>query len=157
VIPADKIAIIPPHEETENMEVHKHPHHVTHKKKWSEYFLEFLMLFLAVFLGFLAENYREHRVEKERGKQYVESFYQDLKTDTSRISFYTSFDDTKLVSLTNLGPCFDNISQNSKETAYLLDIIRLSTGHSKKQNVRLTNCSTQEVSGCCQKKMRTAL
>ena len=23
---------------TENMEVHKHPHHVTHKKKWGEYF-----------------------------------------------------------------------------------------------------------------------
>ena len=22
--------------EIENMEVHKHPHHVTHKKKWSE-------------------------------------------------------------------------------------------------------------------------
>ena len=43
----------------ENMEVHKHPHHVTHKKKWGEYILEFLMLFLAVFLGFLAENLRE--------------------------------------------------------------------------------------------------
>jgi len=38
------------------MEVHKHPHNVTHKKKWGEYFLEFLMLFLAVFLGFVAEN-----------------------------------------------------------------------------------------------------
>ena len=44
--------------QTENMEVH-HPHHVTHKKKWGEYLLEFLMLFLAVFLGFLAENWRE--------------------------------------------------------------------------------------------------
>ena len=41
-----------------NMEVHKHPHHVTHKKKWGEYLLEFLMLFLAVFLGFVAENIR---------------------------------------------------------------------------------------------------
>lgn len=28
---------IPP--QTENMEVHKHPHHVTHKKKWGEYFI----------------------------------------------------------------------------------------------------------------------
>ena len=41
-----------PTSETENMEVHKHPHHVTHKKKWGEYFLEFLMIFLAVTLGF---------------------------------------------------------------------------------------------------------
>src|SRR5947199_611234 len=46
-----------------NMEVHKHPHHVTHKKKWGEYLLEFFMLFLAVFLGFLAENLRESQVE----------------------------------------------------------------------------------------------
>ena len=25
--------------EIKNMEVHKHPHHITHKKKWSEYLL----------------------------------------------------------------------------------------------------------------------
>ena len=31
------------------MEVHKHPHHVSHKKKWGEYILELLMIFLAVF------------------------------------------------------------------------------------------------------------
>jgi len=40
------------------MEVHKHPHHVMHKKKWGEYLLEFLMLFLAVFLGFVAKSLR---------------------------------------------------------------------------------------------------
>ena len=37
--------------EIENMEVHKHPHHITHKKKWREYFLEFFMIFVAVFLA----------------------------------------------------------------------------------------------------------
>ena len=36
------------------MEVH-HPHHPTHKKKWSEYIIEFVMLFTAVTLGFFAE------------------------------------------------------------------------------------------------------
>src|SRR5438045_883094 len=49
----------------ENMEVHKHPHHVTHKKRWGEYFLEFLMIFLAVFLGFVAENIREKSSNRE--------------------------------------------------------------------------------------------
>jgi hypothetical protein len=63
------------------MEVHKHPHHVTEKKKWAEYFLEFLMLFLAVFLGFVAENQREHLAEKKRALQYISSFYEDLKID----------------------------------------------------------------------------
>jgi hypothetical protein len=65
----------------ENMEVHKHPHHVTHKKKWGEYLLEFLMLFLAVFLGFLAENLREQTVEHHREKVYIHSLVEDLKSD----------------------------------------------------------------------------
>ena len=64
------------------MEVHKHPHHVTHPKKWSEYVLEFLMLFLAVFLGFLAESYREQLVEREREKEYMHSMLADLKEDS---------------------------------------------------------------------------
>ena len=68
------------------MEVHKHPHHVTHKKKWGEYLLEFLMLFLAVFLGFVAENIREHQVEIEREKQYIESLVADLKSDQKVLS-----------------------------------------------------------------------
>lgn len=69
------------------MEVHKHPHHVTHKKKWGEYLLEFFMLFLAVFLGFVAENFREHSVERLKEKEYMRSLVNDLKTDTAIINF----------------------------------------------------------------------
>jgi hypothetical protein len=72
--------------QTENMEVHKHPHHVTHKKKWGEYLLEFFMLFLAVFLGFVAENIREHVVEHNRSKEYAISLVQDLQNDTTSIN-----------------------------------------------------------------------
>lgn len=68
------------------MEVHKHPHHVTHKKKWGEYLLEFFMLFLAVFLGFVAENVREHMVEKDRAKQYAKSLISDLRNDTVMVN-----------------------------------------------------------------------
>jgi len=67
---------------TKNMELHKHPQHVTHKKKWGEYLLEFLMLFLAVFLGFLAENWREHIAEGKRAKEYAITLLQDIKNDT---------------------------------------------------------------------------
>ena len=79
---ADTITL---NQETENMEVHKHPHHVTHKKKWGEYILEFLMLFLAVFLGFIAENIREHAIEREREKELAVSFYNELKGDSLAI------------------------------------------------------------------------
>jgi hypothetical protein len=68
------------------MEVHNHPHHLTHKKKWGEYLLEFLMLFLAVFLGFVAENVREHIVEHNRSEEYAISLVQDLQNDTTAIN-----------------------------------------------------------------------
>lgn len=71
--------------QTENMEVQKHPHHVLHKKKWPEYLLEFFMLFLAVYLGFIAENIREHSVEKNREKEYIESMISDMKSDINQI------------------------------------------------------------------------
>src|SRR5215475_4479030 len=69
-------------QETENMEVQKHPHHVAHKKKWGEYLLEFLMLFLAVFLGFIAENQREHIVEHQREKKFAKRLLSDLRQDS---------------------------------------------------------------------------
>ena len=73
------------------MEVHHHTHLAsgeTHsaRKKWMHYFWEFLMLFLAVFCGFLAEYQLEHKIEKNREKQFMVSMIEDLKSDTSVIS-----------------------------------------------------------------------
>jgi hypothetical protein len=67
------------------MEVH-HAHHPAHKKKISEYFLEFFMLFFAVTLGFFAENQREHYIEGLREKQYLESFLEDIAQDKVQIA-----------------------------------------------------------------------
>jgi hypothetical protein len=69
------------------MEVHHHPD-IHHKpKKWKEYFLEFLMIFLAVTLGFFAENLREHTVNNEKEKHYVERLSADLRKDTIRLNY----------------------------------------------------------------------
>ncbi|HXS54614.1 MAG TPA: hypothetical protein VN726_00740 [Hanamia sp.] len=48
------------------MEVHHHP--TVEKKNFKDYFLEFLMIFLAVTLGFFAESYREHLVDIKKEK-----------------------------------------------------------------------------------------
>ena len=65
------------------MEVHHHSHIPTSReKKWTHYFWEFFMLFLAVFCGFLAENEREHFVEHQREKQFMRSLIEDLENDT---------------------------------------------------------------------------
>jgi hypothetical protein len=66
------------------MEVHHHAH--TARKKFLHYFWEFFMLFLAVFCGFLAENFREHKVERHREKEYVMSLVKDLEYDTMRFA-----------------------------------------------------------------------
>jgi hypothetical protein len=55
------------------MEVHHHSHLAsgethTSRKKWTHYFWEFLMLFLAVFCGFLAEYQLEHKIERDKEK-----------------------------------------------------------------------------------------
>jgi hypothetical protein len=65
------------------MEVHAHTH--TERKKWTHYLWEFLMLFLAVFCGFLAENQREHMIENQREKVYIQSLFEDLKKDTTNL------------------------------------------------------------------------
>lgn len=65
------------------MEVHSHSH--TPRKKWNHYLWEFLMLFLAVFAGFLAENQREHIVEKRRAHQFLESMLVDVRTNTKNL------------------------------------------------------------------------
>src|SRR5450755_1114446 len=83
ITPTTDSKTINPNQETENMEVHKHPHHLTHKKKWIEYLLEFLMIFLAVFLGFLAEYQLEHVIEKQRANDFALSLQRDLVTDTA--------------------------------------------------------------------------
>lgn len=62
------------------MEVHHHSH--SERKKWTHYLWEFLMLFLAVTLGFFVENQREHYVEQKREKEYIRSMIGDLGTDT---------------------------------------------------------------------------
>jgi hypothetical protein len=80
------------------MEVH-HPHHPTHKKKWSEYFLEFFMLFIAVTLGFFAENQREHFVEKHREKQYMESLLLDLEKDKMEVEAARKFTNTQIANI----------------------------------------------------------
>ena len=91
VVPAKDTENIKPNQEKEPMEVHKHPHHVTQKKKWPEYLLEFLMIFFAVTMGFFAENMRENTVEKQREKQFMISFVRDLELDTQELSVGKEF------------------------------------------------------------------
>ena len=89
--------------EANNMETHAHHlHHAPGRKIW-HYFYEFLMLFLAVFFGFLAENLREHHVEHLRAKEYAKSLIEDIAKDT--VEIHDVIREDKII-LT----CFDSIN-----------------------------------------------
>lgn len=62
------------------MEVHAHSH--TERKKWYHYIWEFLMLFLAVTLGFLVENLREHSIEHQRLIRFTKQLVRGFGSDT---------------------------------------------------------------------------
>ncbi|HKC35917.1 MAG TPA: hypothetical protein VKB95_07630 [Chitinophagaceae bacterium] len=88
------------------MEVHQHTH--TPRKKWTHYFWEFLMLFLAVFCGFLAENFREHQLEKTRERQYMQSFIYDLENDTANLNFGFSLKDQRIEAIDSVFLFFES-------------------------------------------------
>lgn len=103
-------------QESESMEVHHHAHDPAiphHKKNWKSYFWEFLMLFLAVFCGFLAEYQLEHKIESDRGKQYTYSFYEDLKTDSSHFNDLINRFEKKLTVFQSMSSCYDSLLNSS--------------------------------------------
>src|SRR4030095_11407728 len=87
------------------MEVHTHTH--TARKKWTHYFWEFLMLFLAVFCGFLAENKREHMIEDSRAKTLARNLYKEVYSDSITIA-----------------PCIANRNIKESECRYFIDYVK---------------------------------
>ena len=82
------------------MEVHAHTH--TARKKWTHYFWEFLMLFLAVLCGFLAEYQLEHKIERDREKQFMQTMAEDLKSDSTELNKLIKLRKTRIRELDTL-------------------------------------------------------
>ena len=88
------------------MEVHHHPE--VEKKGFKEYILEGLMIFIAVFMGFIAENIREKVTDHEREKQYMESLVKDLASDTASLKAGFPLKDERLKSIDSIFMFFEN-------------------------------------------------
>ena len=113
------------HHEIENMEVHHHPDLHQNKKNFKEYFLEFLMIFLAVTMGFFAENVRENITDHAKAKEYAQSLYDDLKEDTSFLNViinYKSWRGLKIDSLISILSSED-VQKNAKLIYYYHSIM----------------------------------
>ena len=81
------------------------------------------MLFLAVFCGFLAENYREHLIEHQREKKYIHSLIADLKGDTATIRFVIDDNITKFHGLDTLITLLikESLDRNDEKELYNLN------------------------------------
>ena len=108
------------------MEVH-HPHHPTHKKKWSEYIIEFVMLFAAVTLGFFAENVREHQIIEHKTHLNLQSIILDLKKDSVLIQERLKEYESASFNLDKLNNLFLEYQQNGlAKNEYLNKVLLLS-------------------------------
>jgi len=99
------------------MEVHHHSHH---PKKWKEYITEFLMLFLAVSLGFMAENIREHQIEKQREIAYLKNVHEDLKLDLINIDNVFNSNTIRLQAMDTLFKIINNNTITNKDVYYYI-------------------------------------
>jgi len=99
------------------MEVHHHSHH---PKKWKEYITEFLMLFLAVSLGFMAENIREHQIEKQREIAYLKNVHEDLKLDLINIDNVFNSNTIRLQAMDTLFQLINNNTITNEDVYYYI-------------------------------------
>jgi hypothetical protein len=109
---------------TENMEVHHHPE--VEKKTFKEYLLEGLMIFLAVLMGFIAENIREGISEHKRAAEFARSYYEDIKKDTAALHTAMRFSKQKLAGLDSALIVLHHLTGKQKEDTVLYTQLSLS-------------------------------
>ena len=57
-----------------------------HKPSWVKLSLELLVVFIGVSAGFLFDSFREERSNRKLEEKYLESFYNDVLTDSAEIA-----------------------------------------------------------------------
>jgi hypothetical protein len=109
------------------MEVHHHPH--VEKKNFKEYFLEFLMIFLAVTMGFFAESIREHVADNSKEKEFVMSMIEDAATDTANIRVAIQLNEKRIIHLDSLCTTCFNYNATPNEDAEIYKQYRYGLTH----------------------------
>ena len=93
---------IPPINQDQTIEEHNPNEPIVSKKRnWTTYFKEFLMLFLAISLGFFVENQREAYVENKSAEVLAVSLLEDLKQDKAALQESIEFAKGKDITIQN--------------------------------------------------------
>ena len=128
IISSNVTDTIIPKQEIDNMEVHHHPDLHHNPKKWKEYFLEFLMIFLAVTMGFIAENLREHIKDNSEIHSDMQSMVADLKSNVAMYNWTLAanqFSDKRIDTLIRL------LKKDRTNTSEIYFLARYITGNNQ--------------------------
>ena len=104
------------------MEVHHHSHK---PKNWKEYITEFIMLFAAVTLGFLAENLREHQIINHRIEQNEKAILKDLEADSSEIARVLDVEDKSIYTFNKINHLFYLVKNKKISQQQFIDSIKI--------------------------------
>ena len=105
----------------------QHLDQVSPKKKWYVYFIDFIMLFVAVTLGFLAENVRDQQTDKNREISYLKNIHEDLLVDINRFEFVKSSNNFRLLMLDSLHMEINKASPDLPSLYYYIRNLALRT------------------------------
>ena len=97
------------------------------KKKWYVYFIDFSMLFVAVTLGFLAENVRDQQTDKNREISYLKNVHEDLLVDLNRFELVMSANNWRLLMLDSLHMEINKVSPDLPSLYYYIRNLALRT------------------------------
>ena len=98
----------------------QHLDHFSPKKKWYVYLIDFIMLFVAVTLGFLAENLRDQQTDKNREISYLKNVHEDLLVDINRFEFVMSANNWRLLMLDSLHMEINKVSPDLPSLYYYI-------------------------------------
>jgi len=90
------------------MEVHHHPQLENREKRLKEYVLEGLMIFMAVLMGFIAENIREHLSDQNKKKELLEIVGQAFNKDLDQLKFHEKYAKQKIDAINFIIKYFDS-------------------------------------------------
>lgn len=91
---------------------------------WKDYILEFLMLFSAVTLGFIAENLREDYSDRQVEREYMRSYLGDLKNDTFNINRGLPLKEQRLKAIDSIFQFFKANEGVDRVPAYLISVMK---------------------------------
>lgn len=105
------------------MEIHHHRKRSKKQRTLREYLFEFIVIFVAIVGSYIAENIREHAVNKHKENEYLASFLHDLVSDSTGINSSIATNRSQVKGLDSLLMIMkERLESNELKFFYYLDL-----------------------------------